>query len=262
MKTDQVDDQALKPFITRIKLPLILSCSNANQQLLPFEYLYRIEDCTAILNRIVQRWNIFHSQFRPRAIITDAIEDEIRIETIEDTFSFITFLLLLLDFHKGIYIDIRNLYSGLNLDRKLIPKYPSETKEISILRTIRHKMIAHTADIQPYKDTIANRLAYLTWYVGYWGSKQETRLRRLNTFGLTAGNERSTHVIPPTFMEMIDIAQSFIYLCEECIRKNADMLVEQIKSQRSEMYAFVGYFPKDQPMNGTKRLLSTNGQSN
>jgi len=234
----------VKKLVSRARLPIIVLLSAASPETFVFTYLFRIQDGITILNRIIDRWDHFHFDFEQDHVITEKTEEEIRLETIETTYSFVTFLFLVLGFYKGVLKQIVAVASDLRLDIGSLVEYPKESGPILTLRTIRNKMVAHTADIEPRADdSLPNRLAYLEWYVGHWGSHQDTRNRRLNTFGLGVGRETSTHVVPPSFEGMVDAAQSFICLCEEAISRNTRYLVEHIEGNNSEEYAFVGYYP-------------------
>lgn len=229
--------------VSTVKLPIIIYSGDPTHGILHVTYLYRLLDGILILNRIIQRWDKFHSGFGRNPIITDEVEEDIRLETIEIFYSFIIFLMLVLGFYRGIFKKIRDVIVDLNIDRTPLSEYPHEPKLIKTLRTIRNKMVAHTADIEPRKDdSIPNRLAYLSWYVGCWGSQYETRNRRLNTFGLGVGKESSTHVIPPILDDIVDDVQAFIRLCDEHIHKNCNYLIEQIKAHKSDRYFFIGYY--------------------
>lgn len=105
-------------------------------------------------------------------------------------------------------------------------------------------MIGHTADMEPRDDTLANRLAYLEWYVGHWGLDSDTRNRRLNTFGLQVGDETSTHAIPPTFGEMIAEVQSFIVACDRSVLDNGEYLANQTKNHGGHGFLFVTFYPE------------------
>ncbi len=235
----------MKPLLAGIKLPIIISSKDASQELLSIDYLFRIQDCIAILNRIATKWDCFHLKLERGAVISTQIETEIRLETIETTYSFITFVFLLLSFYKGALRLITEATSQLNFDTSPLILYPQETPAVARLRTIRNKMVAHTADIEPHNDdSKPNRLAYLQWYVGHWGIDHDSRNRRLNTFGMTTGHETSTHIIPPTLEEMFMEVQSFISLCDQCVLENGRYLAGQVKNQKSYDFLFVGFFPE------------------
>lgn len=208
---------------------------------LHLSYVARIEDCVAIINRIVTRWDIFCSGYNLSNVWSRQIEDRLRLEVIEDTFSFITFFFLLVGFHLEIRKQIKAEMDELCLDSTGIPNFPPEVDAIKTLRIIRNKIVAHTADAEPKgNDTISNRLAYLDWYVGYWGWQKDSRNRRLNTFGLSVGGEHSTHEIPPTFSEMVNEAQRYLRLCEGCVRTSADLMAKGIRQAQPDGYHVSG----------------------
>jgi len=241
----------VKKLVSKLQLPLIVSVVQADCSLLSLEYLYRVEDCIAILNRIIERWDSFHSCLGPDRIIDDELEEEIRLETIEDTFSFITFAELLAGFYRGIDKEIKKVASFLNIDSTALAPGPriEDSPVIEALHTIRNKMVAHTAALDPNPkkdDSIPNNLAYLRWYVGHWESRQETRNRRLNTFsvGVQKGlseTEVSNHAIPPPFEDMVTEFKSHIAAWEKCIEDTGRKLEEHVRGGQSHGHIFVGY---------------------
>lgn len=225
-------------------MPIIVSADNASHELASFSYLFRIEDGVAILNRILSRWDRFHSDYDHDLLLDARANTDIRLESIETTFSFITMLFLMLGFYKGVLREVDRCASELGLDTTPLLPFPPETPAMAKLLTLRNKMVAHTADIEPRKDdTQPNRLAYLDWFVGYWGAERETRNRQLNAFSLSVGSEQSTHVVPPTFAQIVADVQTYINICDERLSRNCNYLVEQVKSSRPKGFLFVGYYP-------------------
>ena len=227
---------------SHLVLPIIVYLPDGHRQVLDFTYLYRIQDTVSILNRAIKRWEDFHSDLDSSVLCSVNVKNEIRIQVIESTFIFITFFFLLVGFYEGITKDIRNLLSCLHGDLSVLPPFPEETGTIYRIRTIRNKMVAHSAHVEPRKDdSMDTRLAYLQWYVSYWGASDDTTNRRFNTFGL--GD--SEHAIPPIFADMVRDAQEYISLCEKCVHKHSNVLTGYLKSHLSDEYAVVGAYSPD-----------------
>lgn len=226
-----------------LTLPIIVCLEGGHFPVLEFTSLWRIQDTVIILNKIIQRWDTFHKTLdSSRSRFDLDVRDTIRIEVIESTFSFINFFFLLVGFHRGITQEIKKLLTELSGDPSSLNSFPAEDGIIKDLRTLRNKMVAHTAHVEPRRDdSMDTRLAYLQWYVGFWGDSNDTRNRRLNTFGFG----ESDHAIPPEFEDMVSEAQRYISACEQCVRQNAEVLTRYIETAKDREYATVGGYPLD-----------------
>jgi len=227
-----------------LTLPIIVRRRNLMDfPVLDFTCMWRIQDTVVILNRIIRRWDAFHKTLdSSRLWLDEEIREAVRIEVIESTFSFITFFFLLIGFHKGIIQEIKKLLAELSGDAALLDPFPAEDGVIRDLGTLRHKMAAHSAHVEPRKDdSMDARLAYFQWYVGFWGDASDTRNRRLNTFGFG----QSEHAIPPEFEDMIREAQEYISVCEQCVRQNAQVLTHCIETKKTGEYVVAGDYPRD-----------------
>jgi hypothetical protein len=169
--------------------------------------------------------------------------DQIRLEVIDHTFSFVMFLTLLLELFDGLDKRTRDVMNDLRMDTSSLAARPKLYGTVESLRRLRDKMIAHTADNKPYKDdTMSDRLAYLRWQVGHWGPDCDYRKKRLNTFGLGNGVERSKHAVPPTFDQMIADAQIYIDECASVIARNVQVLAAELAQAQSDEYVSVGFY--------------------
>ena len=226
-----------------LRLPIIVRLHNLDFPVLDFTCLSRIQDTVVILNRIILRWDAFHEKLdSTRLWLDQEVRDAVRIEVIESTFSFINFFFLLIGFHKGITQEIKKILTELSGDPTCLDPFPGEDGVIRDLRTLRNKMVAHSAHVEPRKDdSMDARLAYLQWYVGFWGDSADTKNRRLNTFGFG----ESDHSIPPEFKNMVREAQQYISLCERCVRQNAQVLTCYIETKKTGEYAVVREYPLD-----------------
>jgi hypothetical protein len=236
MKRDQVP----KHFMSALRLPKVAFLKDGMPVDLYGTYVLRIRDCTMIINAIIDQWEIFQTGIEGEPW-SDELEDQIRLKTIDATFSLITFFLLLRGFHRGICSRIAEAMDEYALDANALREFPWEDDPIvADLQVVRNKMVAHTAAVEGPprhlpQDRSATKWAYLQWYVGHHGRREDYRNRRLNIFSATSGEreeDKSDHVALPVFAEIIEASLAYVSRCEDCCHANAGALSQSIRRAR------------------------------
>jgi len=103
------------------------------------DFMYRIEDSFLILNRIISRHDNFINGPIQHERDCQIREAKIRLEVIENTFSFITFLFLLLGFYQGLNSEIEKRFRSLRGNLKNLRNFPKETGPILDLSRLLKK---------------------------------------------------------------------------------------------------------------------------
>lgn len=191
----------------------------------------RIDDTIKILNNILTRWDNYQKDF-----VKFADDEEARLIYIETIFSFSIFYLLLVKYYECLLNNLKSIFDESDLITEFT-EIPLKTEIITKLKTIRNKMIGHVCHLEPKpEDTIADQIAYLTWYVNI---DSDLESAQLNHMGLKVGDITSKHVIIPPLYEVVQACNDYIQEIEKSIDNNFKVIIRNIDKLNSENLKYI-----------------------
>lgn len=219
--------------ISDLNIPLIVSGEYGKPPssiILP-DIELRIDDTIKILNKILARWDTYKENFKKYVD-----DEEARLTYIEIIFSFTIFYLLLIKYYKSLFNDLKRIFEESDNSNDFI-SIPTENEIVKKLIVIRNKMIGHVCFIEPkHEDTIADQLAYLTWYVNI---DSDLEYAQLNRMGLKVGDISSKHIIIPPLSEVVQACNNYIHEIEKSINENYKIIKEQLHLLNSKYLKYI-----------------------